>query len=220
VNGAHATDGGETRLSRYEIRLSGLGGQGILTLGKLLGQALALGHGYCVTQTQSYGPEARGGASRSDLVVSSEPISYPKAEYLDLLVALSQQAVGSYYHYLKPKGTLLIDSDLVRQTPTTVFLGLPFTRLARERIGNVQSTNMVVLGSVTYLLPFARSETMRKSLKAALPDKIRAVNLKAFNVGYQEAKKYLGQPIAIMETSQADGQDEECMDLTNTMAKD
>ncbi len=79
-------------LNRFEICLSGLGGQGILTLGKIMGGALALGHGYYVTQTQSYGPEARGGASRSDLVISSIPISYPKTDKIDLLVALSQEA--------------------------------------------------------------------------------------------------------------------------------
>jgi 2-oxoglutarate ferredoxin oxidoreductase subunit gamma len=220
VNGAHEGNGAGQTLARYEIRLSGLGGQGILTLGKLLGQALALGHGYYVTQTQSYGPEARGGASRSDLVVSSEPISYPKTEYLDLLVALSQEAVTSYYHYLKPRGTLLIDTELVKQTPSNVFLGLPFTKLARERIGVPQTTNVVALGAVTYLLSFARIEAMRKSLKAALPEKIRTANLKAVNLGYQEAKKHLGQPIAVPDPSRADGQDEERMDLTNIMAED
>lgn len=206
-------------LSRYEIRLSGLGGQGILTMGKLLGQALALAHGYYVTQTQSYGPEARGGASRSDLVVSSEPISYPKTEYLDLLVALSQEAVGIYYHYLKPRGTLLIDTGLVKQTPSNVFLGLPFTALAKEVVGVPQATNVVALGAVAYLLPFARPDAMRKSLKAALPEKIRAANLKAFNLGYQEARKKLGQPIAVNGAG-GDGQDEERMDLTEIMAED
>ncbi len=207
-------------LSRYEIRLSGLGGQGILTMGKWLGQALALSHGYHVTQTQSYGPEARGGASRSDLVVSSEPISYPKTEYLDLLVALSQEAVGSYYHYLKPRGTLLVDTGLVKQTPSNVFLGLPFTALARDQVGVPQATNMVALGAVAYLLPFARPEAMRKSLKVALPEKIRAANLRAFNLGYQEAKKKLGQPIALSDPTGEGGEDEERMDLTDIMVED
>ncbi|THB68620.1 MAG: pyruvate ferredoxin oxidoreductase, partial [Desulfovibrio sp.] len=68
------------RLDRFELRASGTGGQGIITLGRILGYGLALGHSYFVTQTQSYGPEARGGSSRADLVVSSDPISYPKTE--------------------------------------------------------------------------------------------------------------------------------------------
>jgi 2-oxoglutarate ferredoxin oxidoreductase subunit gamma len=219
-NGNGNGNGQAQILTRYEIRLSGLGGQGILTMGKLLGQALAIGHGYYVTQTQSYGPEARGGASRSDLVVSSEPISYPKTEYLDLLVALSQEAAASYYSYLKPRGTLLIDSELVRQSPTSVALGLPFTRLAREKVGVAQATNVVALGAVAYLLPFARIEAMRKSLRAALPEKIREANLKALNLGYQEAKKRLGEPIALPDPEEGDEAGGARMDLTDIMTED
>lgn len=223
TNGKTANGNGNGQaqtLSRYEIRLSGLGGQGILTMGKLLGQALAIGHGYYVTQTQSYGPEARGGASRADLVVSSEPISYPKTEYLDLLVALSQEAAASYYSYLKPRGTLLIDTDLVRQSPSSVALGLPFTRLAREKVGVPQATNVVALGAVAFLLPFARAEAMRKSLKDALPEKIREANVKAFNLGYQEARKHLGEPIVLSASGEDEAGHGARMDITEIMTED
>lgn len=207
-------------LVRYEIRLSGLGGQGILTMGRLLGQALALGHGYYVAQTQSYGPEARGGASRADLVVGSEPISYPKAEYLDLLVALSQEAVASYHHYLKPGGSLLVDTGLVRQTPSNLFLGLPFTDLARKKLKAPQTANLVALGAVTFLLAFARRELMRASLKHSLPERFRESNLKAFNLGYTEAQRRLVQPLAVAPTEPANGQEPERLDLTNIMVED
>ncbi|MEF2229642.1 MAG: 2-oxoacid:acceptor oxidoreductase family protein [Pseudodesulfovibrio sp.] len=179
-------------LERFEIRFSGLGGQGIITLGKVMGQGLALGHGYNVTQTQSYGPEARGGSSRCDLVISTGRISYPKAESLDLLVALSQEACNAYYPYLKPGGALVLESDLVTQPPTNMFLGLPFTRLAREKVGVVQAMNTVVLGALSFLLPFIQQAVMRKSLESALPPKIRAVNVKAFNLGHRLAKKEWG----------------------------
>ncbi|MBC18601.1 2-oxoglutarate synthase subunit KorC [Pseudodesulfovibrio profundus] len=180
-------------LYRFEIRFSGLGGQGIITLGKVMGQGLALGHGYNVTQTQSYGPEARGGSSKCDLVISSEPISYPKAESLDILVALSQEACNSYYPYLKPGGVLVLETDLVPQPPTNRYLGLPYTSLARDKVGIVQAMNTVVLGSLSYLLPFINQATMRKSLESALPEKIRAVNTKAFNLGHRLAKKEWGK---------------------------
>jgi 2-oxoglutarate ferredoxin oxidoreductase subunit gamma len=205
---------------RFEIRLSGLGGQGILTMGRLLGLSLALGHGYHVAQTQSYGPEARGGASRADLVVGSVPISYPKAEYLDLLVALSQEAVASYHHYLRPDGSLLVDTDLVRQTPSNVYWGLPFSALARERAGNVQAANMVALGAVTFLLPFARRDILRKTLKAALPARFREANLKAFNLGYTEAQKHLGQPMAVAPSEPGNGLGTRRLDLTDIMVED
>ncbi|MFH1915168.1 MAG: 2-oxoacid:acceptor oxidoreductase family protein [Pseudomonadota bacterium] len=182
----------QQQLHRFEIRFSGLGGQGIITLGRVMGQGLALGHGYNVTQTQSYGPEARGGSSRCDLVISSEPISYPKAESLDLLVALSQEACNAYYPYLKPGGALVLESDLVKQPPTNRFLGLPFTSLARDKVGVAQAMNTVVLGALSHLLPFISQSVMRKSLESSLPAKIRAVNVKAFNLGHRLAKKAWG----------------------------
>ncbi len=188
-----------TALERFEIRLSGLGGQGVITLGKVLGGALALGHGFHVTQTQSYGPEARGGASRTDLVVSTVPISYPKAESVDLLVALSQEACNTYYRNMKPRGILVIESDLVRQPPSNFYLGLPFTRLARDKIGVPQAMNSVVLGALTWLLPFARQAVMKKALAASLPAKVLDKNLKAFSLGYSQAKKHFGPPPALWD---------------------
>lgn len=179
-------------LERFEIRLSGTGGQGIITLGRVMGSGLALGHGYHVTQTQSYGPEARGGSSRCDLVISSDPISYPKAEALDLLVALSQEACNTYYRDLKPGGILVVESDLVTQPPSNIFLGLPFTELAKTKVGIVQAMNTIVLGALAHLLPFAEQRVMRASLKEALPPKIQDINVKAFNLGYREAKAQFG----------------------------
>jgi len=177
------------KIERFEIRLSGLGGQGILTLGKIMGQALAIEHGLNVTQTQSYGPEARGGASRSDLVLSSNRISYPKTINLDMLVALSQEACNQYFRNLKSEGKLLVDTTLVSQTPTNNFWGLPFTELARDEVGLIQTTNTVTLGALTHLLPFMHSEAVTKSLTATLPQKILKINLKAFNLGLEAAKK-------------------------------
>ncbi len=184
-------------LQRFELRLSGLGGQGIITLGRVLGYGLAIGHGYYVTQTQSYGPEARGGSSRADLVISSEPISYPKTEEVDLLVALSQQACNMYYRHLKNAGVLLVDNTLVQQTPTSMSYKLPFTHLAAEKIGNPLTLNTIVLGAVTHLLPFAEPRVMRKALEESLPAKILQINMKAFNLGLREARKNLGEPPAI-----------------------
>lgn len=178
----------ETTLNRFEIRLSGLGGQGILTLGKIMGQALALDHGYFVAQTQSYGPEARGGASRSDLVISSSAISYPKTINLDLLVALSQEACNKFFTNLKSDGALVVDTSMVAQTPTNIFLGLPFTDMARK-VGLVQTTNIVTLGALTHFLPFMKAASVRKSLKSVLPPKIIDINIKAFNSGFNAAKK-------------------------------
>ncbi|MBU1003791.1 MAG: 2-oxoacid:acceptor oxidoreductase family protein [Proteobacteria bacterium] len=184
-------------IHRFEICLSGLGGQGVLTLGKIMGQALALGHGFNVAQTQSYGPEARGGASRTDLVISTLPISYPKTDKIDLLVALSQEACNKYFQLLKPGSILLVNTTLVKQVPTNQFLGLPFTEIAMDKLKLVQAMNTLVLGACTFLLPFARRAAMRKSLEDALPAKIVDINLKAFNMGYRDAQKAFGESPAI-----------------------
>lgn len=197
------------QLDRFEICLSGLGGQGVLTLGKVMGQALALDHGYYVTQTQSYGPEARGGASRTDLVVSSSPISYPKTDKIDLLVALSQEACNKYFTLIKPRGVLLVNTTLVKQIPTNKYLGLPFTDMAKDELGLIQAMNTIVLGAVSFLLPFVKKATMKKSLEAALPAKIIAINLKAFEMGYKRAAKEFKEPIAFWAPGQEPELEEE-----------
>jgi 2-oxoglutarate ferredoxin oxidoreductase subunit gamma len=181
--------GSRIELERFELRLSGLGGQGVLTLGKIMGQALAIEHGYMVTQTQSYGPEARGGASRSDLVISSERISYPKPESLDLLIALSQEACDKYFRNLKTGGKLFVDTTLVKQTPSNLFWGLPLTEMARDKVGLVQTTNIVALGALTHILPFMQTAAVKKGLAAALPAKILDINIKAFTLGLTTARK-------------------------------
>ncbi|TVM33277.1 2-oxoacid:acceptor oxidoreductase family protein [Oceanidesulfovibrio marinus] len=194
-----STADNHTELNRFELRLSGLGGQGIITLGKLLGYGLAIHHDYYVTQTQSYGPEARGGSSRADLVISSHPISYPKTENVDLLVALSQEACNEYYGVLKPNGVLVVDTLMVTQTPTNRFLGMEFTTLAKDKIGNPLTLNTLTLGAITHLLPFAQPRLMRKALEENMPAKIVELNKKAFNLGLREAKKHFGEAPAIWE---------------------
>lgn len=176
-------------LNRFEIRLSGTGGQGILTLGKIMGQVLALDHGFYATQTQSYGPEARGGSSRADLVVSSYPISYPKPVSLDMLVALSQEACNLYFRNLKSSGFLLVDTTLVPQTPSNIFWGLPFTEMAREKIGVPQAMNVICLGALSHFLPFMYFANVKKALAGVFPAKLLDLNVKALTLGYTSAKK-------------------------------
>jgi 2-oxoglutarate ferredoxin oxidoreductase subunit gamma len=102
---------------RYEIRLSGSGGQGLVLAGVMLAEAVGVYEGKNVAQTQSYGPEARGGSSRSDITISTGEIYYPKTSKLDLLLCLTQDSCDKYYHNLKEDGVLIIDSDIVRQPP-------------------------------------------------------------------------------------------------------
>src|SRR4030042_1605693 len=119
--------------SRYEIRLSGSGGQGLILMGIILAEAIGIYDGKYVAQTQSYGPEARGGSSKSEVIVSDEEIDYPKAMRLDLLLAMNQKSCDEFYPDLKPQGMLIVDSPFVTQVPTLQTFQIPFTRMAREK---------------------------------------------------------------------------------------
>jgi 2-oxoglutarate ferredoxin oxidoreductase subunit gamma len=120
--------------TRYEIRLSGSGGQGIILSGIILAEALGLYEGKFVAQTQSYGPEARGGASKAEVIASDEEIDYPKAIKLDLLLAMNQKSCDEYYRDLKEDGTLIVDSTFVNQVPTSKAIQIPFTKIARTAV--------------------------------------------------------------------------------------
>ena len=117
---------------RYEIRLSGSGGQGLILIGIILAEAIGVYEGLNVVQTQSYGPEARGGASKAELVVSDEEIDYPKPQKVDLLLAMNQASCDLYYRDLKEEGKLLLDSTFVSQVPTNRAVRIPLTNLVRE----------------------------------------------------------------------------------------
>ena len=119
---------------RYEIRLSGEGGQGLVLAGKVLAEAAAIYDDKNATQSQSYGPEARGGASRSEVIISDEDIDYPKAVSIDLLLALTQESVNRYHSDLKANGMLLVDEEAVTDLPEgdwTTYK-VPIIRIARE----------------------------------------------------------------------------------------
>ena len=121
----------EVPVDRFEMRLSGSGGQGMILGSVILGEAIGADGTKNITQSQSYGPEARGGASKADVVVSSNEIFYPKAMKLDLLLAMTQESLDKYYPDLKEGGTLIVDETLVTDVPTDNYYALPFTRLAR-----------------------------------------------------------------------------------------
>src|SRR5574340_1233937 len=126
--------------TRYGIRLAGSGGQGLILAGIILAEAAGIYDGKYVCQTQSYGPAARGGASKAEVVISDAEIDYPKAIQPDVLLALNQASLDKYLADLKPGGVLLVDADLVREVPATGTVALPFTRIARD-LGRAMAAN-------------------------------------------------------------------------------
>ncbi len=174
---------------RFEMRLSGSGGQGMILASVIMAEAIGADPAKNVVQTQSYGPEARGGASKADVVVSTNEIYYPKALTLDLLLAMTQESMDKYYVDLKENGTLIIDNVLVTQVPTDNYYGLPFTRLAREEAGHVMVANVIALGAIAGLTGIVSHDALVKAVLARAPHGTEDKNQKAVEIGFREALK-------------------------------
>jgi 2-oxoglutarate ferredoxin oxidoreductase subunit gamma len=174
---------------RYEVRFSGSGGQGIILATVVLAEAAGVYGKKYVAQTQSYGPEARGGASQSDIVISPQAIDYPKAMKLDLLVAMDQTSCDAYFPDLKQNGLLLVDSTLVHQIPTDRAGAIAMTQIARKEVGRELVANMVALGAVGQITKIVSPHSLEAALKAKVPKGTEEMNLRALRAGIQAAKK-------------------------------
>jgi 2-oxoglutarate ferredoxin oxidoreductase subunit gamma len=175
---------------RYEVRLSGEGGQGLVLAGKVLAEAAAIYDDKNATQSQSYGPEARGGASRSDVIISDDDIDYPKAVNIDLLLALTQESVNRYCKDLKGDGMLLVDSDAVSTMPEGDFrmFKVPIISTARDTVGRVLVANIVALGVITELAGVVSAQAVESAILARVPKGTEELNLRAFKAGVEVAK--------------------------------
>jgi len=175
---------------RYEIRLSGSGGQGLILAGLILAEAAGIYDGKYVCQSQSYGPEARGGASKSEVIISDEEIDYPKALKPDVLLAMNQTSCDLYCFDLKPNGILIVDSTFVKQLPTTKTIAIPFTAMARKELGKEMVANVVALGSLVFITGAVSIKSLEAALMNRVPRGTEELNRKAMELGVQLAKSY------------------------------
>jgi 2-oxoglutarate ferredoxin oxidoreductase subunit gamma len=167
------------------MRIAGFGGQGILLLGLILAKAIAKDENLHVVQTQSYGPESRGGAVRSDLVISDEPIDYPRITEADILVAMSQSALDAYEALLKEGGTLILDSDVVKARShrgSITVIDIPAARKATE-LGRPLLANMIMLGALPGISKVVRKEAVMDALTETMSGAALGDNLKAVEMG-------------------------------------
>lgn len=176
---------------RYEIRLSGSGGQGLILAGKILAEAAAIYDNKNATQSQSYGPEARGGSSRSEVIISDEEIDYPKAVNIDLLLCFTQEACDKYCMDIKEKGILLVDSDYVTHVPEGTFTvyNVPITSIAEKRAGKSLVANIVALGIITELTGIVSRQAVESAVLSRVPKGTEELNTKAFNLGIDLARE-------------------------------
>lgn len=176
-----------------EIRFSGFGGQGIVRCSLIAGKAANIFDDKFATMTQSFGPEARGGACASQLVISDQRIAYPYVTKADILITLSQEAYDTYEPQMSGDGVLIADQDLVKTRPARDNITLhvvPATRFAEE-LGNRIFTNLVTLGFFTGITGVISADAMKKALPGLVPDRFLTHNVKAFERGYEYAKEVL-----------------------------
>ncbi|NIM94263.1 MAG: hypothetical protein GTO18_11215 [Anaerolineales bacterium] len=167
---------------REEIRISGFGGQGVVLAGLILGKALSLYQNLEAVMTQSYGPEARGGASSANLVVADRPIDYPFIQNTGILVALSQEAYTKYRPRSGPDARVFIDDGLVTPENNDKVHGIPATKLAEE-LGRRIVANMIMLGFLTASVDLIQREAVEEAIKTSVKSRLVQLNLEAFNVG-------------------------------------
>lgn len=171
-----------------EIRFGGTGGQGLITSGILLAEA-AVKMGKNAVQTQSYGPEARGGASKAEVIIGEEEIYYPKVVEADVLLVMSEEALKKYKTGLKKDGILIMDSSLISEEPEIAakIYKIPMTKIAREDVGSVIVANIVALGALVAITGVVSLEAIEEAVCGRFA-KAKDVNKKAIAAGVKAAQ--------------------------------
>jgi 2-oxoglutarate ferredoxin oxidoreductase subunit gamma len=170
----------------WQISLSGTGGQGIILAGIILAEAAILENKQAI-QTQSYGPEARGGASKSEVIISDEEIDYPKIVTADILLAMSDEAVKKYLGMLKKGGQLIVDTSIVTEIPEVEAQIFPvaLTKAAKDEIGNAMFANLVSLGVLVAVSNIVTRESLTAAVLRRVPKGTEAINQKALELGFR-----------------------------------
>jgi 2-oxoglutarate ferredoxin oxidoreductase subunit gamma len=170
---------------RYRIVFTGSGGQGLITASIILAEAAVFHEGWNAVQTQTYGPEARGGIARADLIISPSAINFPRVIQPNILITLSQAAYDQYASIVRPGGLLLTDSHFVRQRPNVDARQkeLPFYRSVVDRIGSPQSQNVCMLGALAAITAIVKPESLREAVASRFGSAAAAANLRALALG-------------------------------------
>ena len=170
-----------------EIRIAGFGGQGVILSAMVIGKAASVYEGGFATMTQSFGPEARGGACSAQCILSDSPILYPYVSRPDILIVMSQEAYSKFTPELKEHGILIIEEDLVRidhLKPGVKVYSVPATRLAEE-LGKRMVLNIVMVGFFAAVAGLVEAGALRKAVADSVPAHFADLNLKAFDKGYE-----------------------------------
>jgi 2-oxoglutarate ferredoxin oxidoreductase subunit gamma len=174
---------------RYEIRLAGSGGQGMILAGVILAEAAAIHGGLNAVQTQSYGPEARGGASRSEVILAKGEIDYPKVMTADLLLCMSQEACDKFYTQVNDDGYIIVDSSIVSRVPSHRALSVPISQLAEQATGRRITASIAALGLIVGLTRIIPPDALEKAVRDRVPAGTEEINCEALQAGLAEAER-------------------------------
>ena len=178
---------------RQQLRLSGSGGQGVITAAIIFAEA-AVAEGKQAVQSQSYGPEARGGASKSEVIIDNSPIFHPHVASPDVVLAMTQKAADKYYGDLAEDGILLLDEELVPNAPKFAnTVRIPITRIAVEVAGKALFANIVALGALTNITGLVDFETVKECVARRVPPHTVAANMKALQAGWDAVESIHAQ---------------------------
>ncbi|TET56589.1 2-oxoacid:ferredoxin oxidoreductase subunit gamma [Candidatus Bathyarchaeota archaeon] len=180
---------------RTEVRFAGFGGQGIIRSGLILSMATCIYSDKNAVQTQSYGPESRGGSCKSEVVIADEEIDFPKVDDPDIVMVMSQEAYYKYGVTAKKGGVVLVDPDMVtdRNDPREVkMFDVPATKIANE-VGKTIVANVVMLGALTAITGIVTPEAVRKAILRNVPKGTEELNMTAFEKGYNYGTQLAGQ---------------------------
>lgn len=178
-------------MSLNEIRVAGFGGQGVILAAMVIGKAHSVYEGAFATLTQSFGPEARGGACSAQVITSDKPVLYPYVTRPDILVVMSQPAFTKFLPDLKDGGTLIVEADLVQLAnikPGTKVFSCPATRIAEE-LGKRMVLNIVMVGFFAAVTKVCKPESLREAVANSVPPAFKELNLKAFDKGFEYGSK-------------------------------
>ena len=172
-----------------QISLSGTGGQGLILAGTILAEAAILCGQYAI-QTQSYGPEARGGASKAEVLIADEAIDYPKVLSADIMLTMSQAACDKYIHMLKPGGKLIVDTTFVKDIPKVDadILAVDITKITKDTLNNIMVANIVALGILAAYSNTADKESVVATVLKRVPKGTEELNKKAIDLGFSLAE--------------------------------
>ena len=182
-------------MTRNEIRICGFGGQGVIKMAQVIGEATAIHEGKHSTLNQSFGPEARGGSCSATLVLDEKRVDYPYISNPQIMIAMSQEAYNQYVNEVTDDGIIIIEEELVKPgelKSSQKLFSIPATRFAEE-IGQKIVLNIIMIGFIAAVTNVVSVESMRKSVESNVPASFLEMNMQAFEKGYQYGLKTISE---------------------------